>query len=78
MINTEYLKEFHKYWNLSNPPINTNPIKNKINYYFGVHKKYLTAENLADEEKFIQTILDYSKPSELEKDVKKETELLFA
>ena len=78
MINTEYLKEFHEYWNLSKPPINTSPIKNKINYYFGVELKHLTKENIQSEKNFIQIILAHSKPSELEKDVKRETELLFA
>jgi hypothetical protein len=77
MVNTEYLKEFHKYWDLENPPINTNPIINKINYYFGTEKQYLTKENLANQQKFIQTILKHSKPSELELDIKRETEIGF-
>ena len=77
MTNTEYLKEFHKYWNLSNPPINNNSIKNRINYYFGVELKYLTKNNIQNKENFIRTILTHSKLSELEKDVKRETEQLF-
>ena len=68
-----YIKEFHDYWNLSKVSSYPEPIKDKIQYFFGVEKKHLTKENLQDKERFVQTILAHSTKSELEKDLELET-----
>ena len=68
-----YLKEFYDYWNLSKTSSYPEPIKNKIQYFFGVEKKHLTKKNLQNKERFVQTILAHSTKSELEEDLELET-----
>lgn len=68
-----YIKEFHDYWNLPKTNSYPEPIKDKIQYSFGVEKRHLTKENLQDKERFVQTILTHSKKSELEENLELET-----
>jgi len=71
--NMSYLKEFHNYWNLSEISSYPEPIKNKIQYLFGVDKRNLTKKNIQDKERFVQTILAHSTKSELEENLELET-----
>jgi len=68
-----YLKEFHDYWNLSEISSYPEPIKDKIQYFFGVEKGHLTKKNIQDKKRFVQTILAHSTKSELEKNLELET-----
>jgi uncharacterized Ntn-hydrolase superfamily protein len=68
-----YLEEFHDYWNLSRVSSYPKPIKDRIQYFFGIEKKHLTKKNIQDKEKFVQTILAHSTKSELEEYLESET-----
>jgi len=72
-MSNEYLAEFYRHHNLSNLSVELNPIRNLIQYNFGVDFKYITKKSIKTQESFIRLILNHSKsPSSLEKDTDNE------